>query len=77
MRPAEAMHPTRAAVLLALLRTHAHNGRVTVRDISEAVGISTSTCHTHLLALRREGLIAWEPERAGTLRPLVEAGAVA
>lgn len=71
MTPYEAMHPTRAAVLTTLVRLHAAEGRCTVRAIAGEAGISVSTCHAHLLTLRRAGLIAWEPERAGTLRPLV------
>lgn len=77
MRPEEAMQPTRAAVLVALLSIFAESGRVTVREISDEVDISTSTCHAHLLVLRRDGLIAWEPGRDGTLRPLVRAEALA
>lgn len=71
------MQPTRAAVLAAVIHTHAAHGRVTVRDISRAVCCSLSTCHDHLLRLRRDGLVAWEPERQGTLRPLITPEAIA
>lgn len=67
----------RAAVLVALIRLHAAHGRVTVRDVCAAVGCSTSTCHHHLLRLRRDGLVTWESEQAGTLRPTVTLRAVA
>lgn len=77
MTPYEAMHPTRAAVLTTLLRLHAAEGRCTVRAVADELGISISTCHSHLTALRRAGLIAWEPKRAGTLRPLVVVRSVA
>lgn len=77
MIPDAAMHPTRAAVLAALLTIFDADGRVTIRGICDDVGISTSTCHHHLLALRRAGLVGWEPQRAGTLHPRVAARAVA
>lgn len=68
--------PRRAAVLAALIRLHALEGRATVRGICALVGCSTSTCHHHLLRLRRDGLVTWESERAGTLRPAVTLSAV-
>jgi DNA-binding IclR family transcriptional regulator len=73
----DVMPAARAAVHAALIRMHTLEGRATVRGISRLVGCSISTCHHHLLRLRRVGLIAWEPERQGTLRPLVEPRPVA
>lgn len=60
---------TRTRVLLAVLA--GHRGCV---DLGIVTGLrSTDTVYKHLLALRDEGLIAFEPKRVatGTLRPLV------
>ena len=39
-----------------------------VRDISAALGVSTSTVHYHMHRLRRKGRIAFEDGRARTVR---------
>lgn len=68
----EVVSPARTAVLPALLADHQENGRATVRSVMRRAGLhSTSTTHAHLCALRRAGLVVWEPGRDGTLRPLV------
>lgn len=71
MIPAEALHPNEAAVLTALVRVHAVYGRATVRDVAAASGVSVSTAHKWLVRLSASGAVAWDRERAGTLRPLV------
>lgn len=66
------MPPGRANVLLAIVHLYALHGRVTIREICALTGLrSTSTVHAHLWSLRNEGLIVWEPETQGTLRPAV------
>lgn len=62
----------RTRVLLSLIRLHSTFGRATVRAIAADVGISVGTAHWHLQHLADEGLIAWDPGKRGTLRPLVE-----
>jgi len=43
----------------------------TVREIGRELGLaSPSTVHQHLLSLRRDGLVAWEPAFPRTLRVL-------
>lgn len=54
-------------VLLAVVA-----GLQTMGDIAAEVGISRSTAYEHLTALRADGLVAWEPGLAGTIRPCVE-----
>ena len=39
-----------------------------VRDISAALGVSTSTVHYHMHRLRRKGLIAFENGKPRTVR---------
>lgn len=64
--------PGRAAVLMAVVRLHALNGRVTVREICAATGFrSTSTVQAHLDTLHRDGLIDRPAGKQGVLRPLV------
>jgi SOS-response transcriptional repressor LexA len=44
-----------------------------VREVGRACGLSSpATLHAHLSTLKAAGLVAWEPYRARTLRPLVE-----
>lgn len=62
-------------VLGALLRFHADTGAVgspTLDELAWLAGRSRSTVYEHLHALRRAGLVDWEPGRRGTLRALVE-----
>lgn len=46
-------------------------GAPTLDELAELCGRSRSTVYGHLHALRRAGLVAWEPGRRGTLRALV------
>lgn len=64
---------TRAAVLIAVI----YQRRPTVRSVAEYAGVNVQTAHRHLERLRDVGLIAWEPEAAGTLHPLVSVHPVA
>jgi hypothetical protein len=43
----------------------------TVRGVAASSGLSLAVTHRHLLTLRREGLVSWEPRKAGTLRAVV------
>lgn len=52
--------------LLAVL-----DGARTVRQVASTTGRSSGTAYRALLRLRDAGLVAFEPRRAGTLRPLV------
>lgn len=46
-------------------------GPPTLDELAELCGLaSRSTVHEHLHALRRAGLVDWEPGRRGTLRAL-------
>lgn len=61
-------------VLGALLRFHVDTGAVgapTLDELAWLAGRSRSTVYEHLHALRRAGLVDWEPGRRGTLRALV------
>lgn len=58
-------------VLLALL-VFDGTGSPTLDELAGMVGLrSRSTVHGHLHALRRAGLVDWEPGRRATLRALV------
>lgn len=61
------MGDTRTRVLLAVIRQRTP----TVMSVADEVGRSKAIAYRHLLTLRNDGLVAWEPDRAGTLRPLV------
>lgn len=52
-------------------------GPPTLDELADACGRHRSTVYEHLHALRRAGLVAWEPGRRGTLRALVAPAAVA
>ncbi|MGH9249765.1 MAG: helix-turn-helix domain-containing protein [Acidimicrobiales bacterium] len=60
-----------AGVLAALMRLQARDGRATVPAVAAEAGVSRANAHGRLVVLRNAGLVAWEPETAGTLRPLV------
>jgi DNA-binding IclR family transcriptional regulator len=60
-------------VLLAVIDVWERAGRCTVREVTEAAGYtSTGTVHPTLVALAAMGLVAWQPNTRGTLRPLVQ-----
>lgn len=45
-------------------------GARTYADLIEATGFARVTVHHHLVRLRDVGLVTWETNRKGTLRPL-------
>lgn len=53
-------------VLLAVV-----DGATTYAELIEATGLSRSTIHQHLHALRDEGLVDFDAGKQGTLRPRV------
>lgn len=67
----EYVNPASTRVLLALVRVHARTGRATVREVAAEAGRSIARTHLHLERLKETGLVAWEVEQDGTLRPLV------
>lgn len=69
MTPDDAMPANQAAVLAAVAHIWRTEGRVTVRAVSGRLGLSPSTVHSHLWALRRAGLVSWDVAAAGTLHP--------
>lgn len=66
--PSEAMGDTRTRVLLAVV----NQWHPTVRSVAAEAGVVVSVAHWHLEHLRSDGLVTWEEDRRGTLRPLVE-----
>lgn len=64
--------PVQTIVLRALLDVHAREGRATVRDVADEAHRSLQSTHQALRALRRGGWVTWDPDTAGTLRPLCE-----
>jgi len=65
--------PARTATMLALLAEHTATGRATVRAVAARRGRHFATVHSHLVRLQEQGdLVANDPDRYGTLRPLVE-----
>lgn len=67
------MQPRRAAVFAAVVHHWARTGRApTTKEICFATGLrSTQSVHTHLRKLRADGLITWEDDLKGTVRPTV------
>lgn len=77
MTGTDVMPQGRASVLLAIVRLHAIQGRVTARAICAATGFrSTSTVQSHINRLVADGLVIRDPDKHGTLRPGVEVFAV-
>lgn len=72
MTPPEALHPSRAAVLAAVIHLADAGELVTYARIAEATGIESHTViHHHLQRLRDDGLVTWQPGLRATLRPTV------
>lgn len=69
--PRDAIPRARTAVLLALVRRHEAGQRTVIDDLVADLGRNRMVVHSHLLALRADGLVAWERGQKGTLRPLV------
>lgn len=67
MRPAGALPPLTAAVVVAVLR-----GARTVREVAAEVGCALETAHRHLKAARELGLVGWESGRDGTMHTRTE-----
>ena len=59
-------------VLLSLLRVYGVEGRATVRQVSELADRSVACTHKSLKLLRRHGMVTWEDNKSGTLRPEME-----
>ena len=58
--------------LLALLAVYRRDGRATFRSVAVESGMSVSRTYDLFCLLRDEGLVGFEDDRQGTLRPLVE-----
>lgn len=67
--PTDAVPQGRTRVYLALVRRHEAGQRTVIDDLAADVGVCRTTVYRHLLALRDDGLVTWEPDRAGTMRP--------
>lgn len=68
--------PRTAAVLAAVTMIYGMNGRVTIREIADHLGVSTSTVHIALVQLKADGMVTWTPGSHVTLRPTCEPVAV-
>ena len=58
-------------VLLATVAVYERTGRCTVRTVADAAGRGVQRTHVALSRLRRAGLVTWEDDTKGSLRPLV------
>lgn len=67
------MQSRRAAVFAAVVHHWARNGRApTTSELCMATGLrSTESVYSHLRKLRVDGLITWEDDTKGTVRPTV------
>lgn len=64
---------TDAAVLMALIRVYARDGRATVRSVAEEAHRSVQVIHGRLGSLSERGLVAGTGDgTTGALRPLVQ-----
>jgi hypothetical protein len=63
---------THIRTLFCVLNLWRHYGRVTVDQVADTRGMAKSTAHAHLVRLAAFGLVGYEPDRRGVLRPLVE-----
>lgn len=70
LRPRGAASDGRAKVLAVL----ALPGCWSVRRVAVATGMNVSNAYRHLLALRAQGMVTWEPNKSGTLRRLYKVG---
>lgn len=59
-------------VLLAVISVSQQRPRITVRDVAQLAGFSLAHTHSILSTLRRSGVVTWEDNKTGTLRPLLE-----
>ncbi len=68
MKPPGAIGNQETRALMAVLA-----GARTVEDVNRLCGWqSRGGTHSVLVRLRDRGLVTWEPNKAGTLRPLVK-----
>ncbi|MGH9095120.1 MAG: hypothetical protein ACRDXE_08160 [Acidimicrobiales bacterium] len=58
------VHPSAAAVLAAVSRQRSPS----VRTVARAAGLSVQRTYRWLLWWRQQGMVAWDPHKAGTLR---------
>lgn len=69
----DVLTPHQLRVLLAIVKLHREDGRVTVRAIQDEIGLlSPSTVHAHLHRLRNKRFVDWDEGKAATIRPLVD-----
>lgn len=66
----DAVAPGSTRVYLALCALHAEKGSASMDRLARRCGLSRSGTTTHLIRLRQVGLVSWEPDKRGTLRPL-------
>ena len=59
----------RLRILNIVMLLHSHGFTVTVRSVAEANGTNINDVYRKLKALRKLGLITWEPTIAATIRP--------
>lgn len=64
-------HHAATSTLLALLRVYERDGRATIRAVARERGVALSSAYRSLEELRNKGLVDWQDDHAGTLRPLV------
>jgi len=64
-----AITPSNMRVLHAVSVIYLERGYVTHEMLIDALGLTRSTIHEHLSALRKMGLVTWERGKMGTIRP--------
>lgn len=70
MTPADAVPPAQTRTLVALLAEFDDHQRATFRTVATRSGRSLTTTAYHLRGLRDRGLVTWDDDTTGTLRPL-------
>lgn len=74
--PPNAIPPSETRTLLALVEVWTEDRRATMRSVSRRSGFVASTTGVHIRTLRDLGLVSFEDDRVGTLRPAVRIVAV-
>lgn len=72
MIPSGAIRPETTLVFLGVCAEYDENGRATVKAVGERIDRSLATVHKHLVKLRDAGLVDWDDDHKGTLRPTVQ-----
>lgn len=67
----DALLPTRAAVLAAVIWLREEQRPITVRAVARSARTGVASAHRQLLHLRGAGLVAWDDGRIATIRPTV------